>query len=218
MADTAIDRIKELLNEEKWTRATLNSYTIQNFKELDEIIDSIESEEKLEEIKELCDEHLQHTRNSIIALYISGIIALNRQLIDDSNLVQIISIFTDNHKWKVVEYLCNRILEFGENKFALRTLADCFENENEIEKKYQVWERLIKVDFEEADIVKHLAEKKEEDGEIEDAVEYYKKAVRRYISKRLFTNIKEIWHKLIEYIPEETDLFFHIERKVDRAI
>src|SRR6056297_3014291 len=218
MGDTTIDRIKELLNEEKWTRATLNSYTSQNFKELDEILDANDSEEKLEEIKELCDEHLQHTRNSIIALYISGIIALSRQLIDDSNLVQVISIFTDNHKWKVVEYLCNRILEFGENKFALRTLADCYENENEIEEKFKVWERLIKVDFDEADIVKQLAEKKEADGEIEDAVEYYKKAVHRYISKRLFSNIKEIWHKLIEYIPEETDLFFHIEKKVERSI
>src|SRR6056297_1135497 len=218
MGDTTIDRIKELLNEEKWTRATLNSYTSQNFKELDEILDANDSEEKLEEIKELCDEHLQHTRNSIIALYISGIIALSRQLIDDSNLVQVISIFTDNHKWKVVEYLCNRILEFGENKIALRTLADCYENENEVERKYQVWERLIKVDFEEADIVRHLAEKKEEEDAVSEAVEYYKKAIHRYINKRLFTSIKEIWHKLIEYIPEETDLFFHLEKKVERSI
>ncbi|MDY7028423.1 MAG: transcription elongation factor GreA, partial [Spirochaetota bacterium] len=218
MAETNVDRIRELLNEEKWTRATLNSYTIQNFKELDTLLDSTESEEDLEEIKNICDEHLHHTRNSIIGLYISGIIALNQQLIDDSNLVHVISIFTDNHKWKIVEYLCNRILEFGENKIALSTLADCYENENEIDKKYQVWERLIKVDFEEADIVKHLAEKKESEGEIEEAVEYYKKAIHRYINKKLFTSIKDIWHKLIEYIPEETDLFFHIEKKVERAI
>lgn len=213
-----LDKIRELLNEEKWTRATLNSYTIQNFKDLDAIIGDITSKEEEEEIKQLCDEHLQHTKNSIIALYISGIIALNQQLIDDSNLVQVISIFSDNHKWNVVEYLCNRILAFGENKFALRTLAHAYDNENEEEKKYQVWERLIKVDFEEADIVKHLADKKEAEGNIEDAVEYYKKAIHRYIGKRLFSNIKEIWNKLIEYIPQETDLFFHIEKKVEKAI
>ncbi len=218
MAETTVDRIRELLNEEKWTRAALNSYTIQNFKELDELIDGTESEEVLEEINEVCDEHLHHTRNSIIALYISGIISLNRQLIDDSNLVQVINIFTDNHKWKVVEYLCNRILEFGENKIALRTLADCYENENDVERKYQAWERLIKVDFEEADIVRHLAEKKEEEDAVSEAVEYYKKAIHRYINKRLFTSIKELWHKLIEYIPEETDLFFHLEKKVERSI
>lgn len=218
MADTTVDRIRELLNEEKWTRAALNSYTIQNFKELDELIDGTDSEEVLEEIDGICEEHLHHTRNSIIALYISGVIALNRQLIDDSNLVQVIDIFTDNHKWKVVEYLCNRILVFGENKIALRTLADCYDNENEVDKKYQIWERLIRVDFEEADIVKHLAERKEQEEAIPEAVEYYKKAVHRFINKRLFTSIKEIWHKLIEYIPEETDLFFHIEKKVEKSI
>ncbi|HDQ14822.1 MAG TPA: transcription elongation factor GreA [Sediminispirochaeta sp.] len=218
MAETTVDRIKELLNEEKWTRAALNSYTIQNFKELDEVIDSTESEEELLEIREVCEEHLHHTRNSIIALYITGIIALNQQMVDDSNLVQVISIFADNHKWKVVEYLCQRILEFGENKVALSTLAKCYDNENETKKKYQIWERLIKVDFEEADIVLHLAEKEEEEGNIPEAVEYYKKAIHRYINKRLFSNIRDIWQKLIEYIPEETDLFFHVEKKVERTI
>ncbi|MFP4268087.1 MAG: transcription elongation factor GreA [Spirochaetaceae bacterium] len=218
MAEATLDKIHELLNEEKWTRATLNSYTIQNFKELDELIDSIEDEERLAEIKEICEEHLHHTKNSIIALYLSGIIALNQQLIDDSRLIQVISIFTDNHKWKIVEYIAKRILEFGENRFALRTLAECYDNENEEEKKYEVWERLIKVDFEEADMVKQLAERKERLGEHEDAVEYYKKAIHRYIGKRLFTHIREIWNKLIEYIPEETDLFFHIEKKVSKTL
>ncbi len=218
VSEETLDKIRELLNEEKWTRATLNSYTIQNFKDLDGIIDSISSQEELEEVKKLCDEHLQHTKNSIIALYISGIIALNQQMIDDSNLIQVISIFSDNHKWRIVEYLCQRILAFGENKFALRTLVHAYDNEGEEEKKYQIWERLIKVDFEEADIVKHIAEKKEAEGNIEEAVEYYKKAIHRYIGKRLFTNIKEIWNKLIEYIPQETDLFFHIEKKVEKAI
>ncbi len=218
MTEAIVDKIHELLNEEKWTRATLNSYTIQNFKDLDELIDSIDNEERLQEIKETCEEHLHHTKNSIIALYISGIIALNQQMIDDSRLVQVISIFSDNHKWKIVEYIAERILEFGENRFALRTLAECYDNENEEEKKYEVWERLIRVDFEEADIVKHLAERKEASGDTENAVEYYKKAIHRYISKRLFTNIREIWHKLIEFIPEETDLFFQLEKKVAKTL
>jgi transcription elongation factor GreA len=218
MAEKTKDKIHELLNEEKWTRATLNSYTIQNFKELDALIDATDDEDRLQEIKETCEEHLTHTKNSIIALYLSGIIALNQQMIDDSKLIQVISIFTDNHKWKIVEYIAERILSFGENKFALRTLLECYDNENEEEKKYDIWERLIRVDFEEADIVKELAERKEREGAHEDAVEYYKKAIHRYIGKRLFTSIREIWQKLIEYIPDETDLFFHIEKKVAKAI
>ena len=187
-----VKRVSQLLNEEKWTRATLNNYTINNFKELDVLINELFEEGAEVEAKKTCDEHLKHTKNSIIALYISGIIAISRQQVDDSNIVTLIDIFSDNHKWNIVEYLCNRILEFGENKFALRTLAQCYDNENEEEKKYEIWERLIRVDYEEADIVRRLAEKKEEEGDLETAVDYYKKAIHRYIGKKVFTDRKSV--------------------------
>jgi transcription elongation factor GreA len=218
MSEKLIARINERLNEEKWTRATLNNYTVGNFKELDEILDEIFEAEIQDDVSEICEEHLQHTKNSIVALYLSGVINLKRQRIDDSNLVMLINIFTDNHKWNIVEYLCNRILEFGENKYALKTLADCYNNENQLEKMYETWERLIKVDYEEADIVRALAEKKEEEGKLEEAVDYYKKALHRYINKRLFNSIKEVWHKLIQYVPEETEFFQHAEGKIAKMI
>ena len=197
-------------------QATLNSYTISNFNELDTLIESAENSEIILKVKESCDEHLVHTRNSIIALYISGVIALSRQVIDDSNLIKIINIFTDNHKWNIVEFLCNRILSYGENKFALRTLSECYNHENENEKKYEIWKRLIKVDYEEADIVRHLAENEEAEANIDMAVEYYKRAIHRYINKKLFSNVKEVWLKLVALIPDETDFFFHIEKKVSK--
>ncbi len=215
---TKVKVISDRLNEEKWTRATLNNYTINDLKELDHDIDDVIKSGDEVEAKELCDEHLQHTKNSIVGLYVSGIIAISKQQVDDSNIVTLINIFSDNHKWNIVEFLCERILQFGENKFALRTLAQCYENENEDEKKYEVWERLIRVDYEEADIVRQLAEKKEEDGELEAAVDYYKKAIHRFIGKKLFAGVKEIYHKLIAYCPEETDFFFHVDSKIAKTI
>ena len=130
MSDLLTKEIEGHLNEEKWTRATLNSYTINHFRELDGRIDEVIEAGVQDDVKALCDEHLQHTKNSIIALYISGVLSLSRQQIDDSSLVTLITIFSDNHKWNVVEFLCQRILGFGENKFALRTLAESYENEN----------------------------------------------------------------------------------------
>ncbi len=218
MSEKLLKSIGELLNEEKWTRATLNNYTVNNFKDLDEILGQVTEAEVEEEVGELCDEHLQHTKNSIIALYLSGVLNLSRQTVDDTNLIMLISIFTDNHKWGIVEYLCERILEFGENKVALRTLAECHNNENQPERMYEVWERLIRVDYEEADIVKHLAERKEKEGALEDAVSYYKKALHRYINKKLFTNIKEIWNKLLALAPEETEFFYHAEGKIAKSV
>ena len=213
-----VQSVAEQLNEEKWTRATLNNYTVNNFKELDDLLDRIIAEKLEDDILELCEEHLHHTKNSIIALYLSGIIRLRHQAVDDSNLVMLINIFTDNHRWNIVEYLANRILDFGENRFALRTLAETYNSENQREKMYDVWERLIRVDYEEADIVRHLAEKREEEGDMEEAVDYFKKALHRYINKKNFNNIKEIWHRLIQYAPEDSEFFDHAEGKIAKMV
>jgi transcription elongation factor GreA len=124
----------------------------------------------------------------------------------------------DNHKWSIVKYLCERILDYGESKFALRTLAECYKNDNEEEAVYGVWERLVKVDYEEADLAKALGEYYENQSDIETAVDYYKKALHRYINKELFTNVREIWTKLIEYNKDDIDFFLHVQKKIAKNI
>jgi len=217
-ASLLLKNLQETLNEEKWTRASLGNYSTNQFKELDVILKNARDEKVLNELKKNCDEHLAHTRNSIIALYLSGMIALSRQIIDDSAMINLVSIFLDNHKWSIVKYLCERILDHGESKFALRTLADCYKNENEEEKVFGVWERLVKVDFEEADIAKSLAEHFDKKGNKEAAIDYYKKALHRYINKANFPNVKEIWEKLINMNTEDIDFFLHIQKKIANTI
>jgi transcription elongation factor GreA len=221
MAEVEIQLLKnvqEMLNEEKWTRAALSNYSTGQFKELDVLLKNAREGKVYNELKKLCDEHLVHTKTSIIALYLSGMIALSRQLIDDAVLVNLVTIFVDNHKWGIVRYLCERILDYGESKFALRTLADCCKNENDEEPVVGIWERLVKVDYEEADIAKALAEHYEKLKDAETAVDYYKKALHRYISKGLFTNVREIWTKLIDYCPEDIDFFLHVEKRIAKNI
>ncbi|ULQ59894.1 transcription elongation factor GreA [Brucepastera parasyntrophica] len=217
MSESLVKTVQDMLNEEKWTRATISNYSISNFKELDDILKQAQQEKCTDEIKKLCDEHLAHTKNSIIALYLSGISALSRQLLDDSAMVSLINIFIDNHKTPIVEYLCERMLEFGESKFALRTLADCYKEDNN-EKLYQIWERLVKIDYDEADIAKLLAEKYEKEGDIETAVDYYKKALYRFINRKQVSSIKEIWTHLVSLIPEEIDFFYHVQRKIAKVM
>jgi transcription elongation factor GreA-like protein len=125
MPDSPIaKKLQEMLNEEKWTRATLSGYTVNQIKDLDALFHEAAAEKVLDEIREVCDEHLGHSRNSIGALYLSGIISLSRQQIDDSNMVSLINIFADNRKWNIVEYICNRILDYGENRNALVRLPN----------------------------------------------------------------------------------------------
>jgi transcription elongation factor GreA len=213
-----LKNVQEMLNEEKWTRAALSNYSTSQFKELDLILKDAREGRLYDELKKLCDEHLVHTKNSIIALYISGMIALSRQLIDDSALVNLVTIFVDNHKWNIVKYLCERVLDYGESKYALRTLAECYKNENDGEAIFDIWERLVKVDYEEADLAKSLAEHYEKLGAIEEAADYYKKALHRYINKQLFTNVREIWAKLLEFCPEDIDFFLHVQKKIAKNI
>jgi transcription elongation factor GreA len=218
MSEALLKNVQEMLNEEKWTRATLSNYSTNQFKELDVVLNEFQERPDADALKTLCDEHLVHTKNSIIALYLSGMIALSRQLIDDSALTNLVAIFVDNHKWGIVKYLCERILDYGESKFALRTLADCYKNDNEEEAVYGIWERLVKVDYEEADLAKSLGEYYEKQGDIDASVDYYKKALHRYINKGLFANVREIWTKLIEYNKDDIDFFLHVQKKIAKNI
>jgi transcription elongation factor GreA len=219
MAESQIaQKVQEMLNEEKWTRATLGAYSASNLKELDAIAQDASRDKAIDEVKALCDEHLAHTKTSIIALYLSGIFSLMRQQIDDSAMVSLLDVFADNKKWNVVEFVCQRILDYGENRTALRRLAECYESDGRPDEMYAVWERLVRVDYEEADIVKALAEKKEKEGDKDGAVDFYKKALHRYINKGLATNVKEIWGKLLESCPEDIDFFLHVQRKIAKQI
>jgi transcription elongation factor greA len=207
-----------MLNEEKWTRAAISNYTKNHFIELAAVVEKAREENRIDEIQKECDDHLAHTKNSIIALYISGMLGLKKKNLDNSALISLVNIFQDNHKNPIVIYLCETILAEDEsNKFALRTLANAYREENN-EKIWDIYESLVKLDYEEADIAKLLAEKYEKDGNMEDAVDYYKKALLRYVNRKTLNQIKEVWIKLIALIPEEIDFFYLVQRKIAKSI
>lgn len=210
-------KVSNMLNEEQWTRASLSSFTINNFNDFDALLEEIYAEEMESEVQELCREQLEKNKNSIVSLYISGMLTMKQQQIDDSGMIHLINIFVDNQRWNIVEFLCNKVLEMGENKYALRTLEEYYADEGRENEKYEVWERLIKVDYDEAAIVKKLAEKREAEGDREGAVDYYKKAIHRYIGKNQFSGVKDIWAKIIELGEQEYEFLFLIENRVSRV-
>lgn len=218
MSEQLIANITEQLHQEKWTRTAITNYTVTMFQELDEALEKVFEARCQDEVLHLCEEHLRQSKNSIVALYISGIIHLTRQSINDSNLLILINQFIDSNKWKIAEWLAERILDFGENKHAYRTLANCYVNEGNEEKKFEVWEKLVRVDYEEADIVRLLAEHAEAGKNVESAVSYYKKALHRYINRHMFSPVRDMWKKLIQFIPDETEFFLHAEGKVAKVL
>ena len=219
MADIQLaGKVQEMLNEEKWTRTTLPNYSMNSLKELDALIEGAEAEGSSDQLFDVCNEHLSHTKNSVIALYIAGIISLRKQPADESYLTQLMDLFAESKRTNIVEFICQRILDYGENRVALSRLAECYEGEEKADQRYATWERLIKIDYEEADIVKMIAERKDKLGLREEAIDFYKKALLRYINKGLPTNVREIWLKLVDYCPEDIDFFFHVQKKIASLI
>jgi len=216
--ESLVTSIQEMLNEEKWTRATISNYSKNNFIELAQIIEKTCNLNCIDEVKAICDEHLTHTKNSIIALYLSGILGLKKRTLDNSALTTLIEIFQDNHKKNIVEFLCNNILSEDENnKFALRTIAEIYKEDNN-EKIWEIYETIVRIDYEEADIAKLLAEHYEKENNMEEATDFYKKALLRYVAKKVLNSVKEVWTKLISLIPEEIDFFLLVQRKIAKTI
>jgi len=228
MADL-IQSVEDMLKEATWTRAAISNYKESDIKELAKILEQANNENCVDQIYAICEEQLVHSKDSIIALYICGITDLKKGVLDNSNLETLVDIFLKNHKESVVESLCEDILsDDSTNRFALRTLADCYAADPD--KKDKVWEiyaTLVKVDFEEAVLAKVLGEhfeaaSKEDPANekvlMKTAVEYYKKAILRFINQNNYNGVKEVWTKLIELMPAEFDFFQLLRRKIAKSM
>lgn len=218
MSEELIKSVQDMLKEETWTRATISNYTKNNLMELAAIVERAHNENCANEIQAICNEQLANTKDSIIALYISGMISLKNGTLDNSALVTLVDIFQKNMKESIVEYLCQSILDDDpNNKFALRTLAEYYRSIND-EKVWDLYNQIVKLDFEEADLAKALAEHYEQQGDSETSIEYYKKAILRYVNIKNLNATKELWSKLVQIIPQEIDFFQLVKRKIAKTI
>lgn len=232
MSEELVKQVQEKLKEDTWTRATISNYSEKNLIELTAIVEKAKAENCIDEVKSVCDEQLSHTKDSITALYISGMLGLKGGSLDNSSLETLVDIFHNNHKEPLVNYMCNTILEDDKNnKFALRTLAKSYENSKSEEDKKKLWdiyERIVKADLSEAEIARKLAVHYETEGasdesdkgkaEREKAVEYYKKALLRFVNNRNITATEDVWKKLVDLIPNEIDWFMLVQRKISKSI
>ena len=87
---------------------------------------------------------------------------------------------------------------------ALTRLAECYEGEEKASGVFAVWERLVKIDYEEADIVKRSPNAKTGWA----SVKMLSIIIKRHfyaISAKASRNVRELWLKLVDYCPEDID-------------
>lgn len=218
MSEELVKKVQEQLKEESWTRAAISNVTQNNIEDLEKIVAQAVQENAVSEIRDVCDEHLTHSKDSITALYISGMLALKQGALDNSALVSLVDIFNKNKKEPIVVYICKSVLASDENnKFALRALAERY-REDKNDEVWALYEKIVKIDFEEADMAKALAEHCEEKGDADNAISFYKKALHRFVSLKNISSVKEVWSKLVALIPQEIDFFLSVQRKVAKSI
>ena len=213
MSSDVIKRVQELLTEEKWTRATIESYSRKNFIALDTLIEAALTENIAKELRDTCLEHTRHSQNSIVALYVIGIINYEIKALDNNYLIKAISLFRDNKKWSIVEFLADRILGYEENRKALKALASVYQNMNNEEELWKVLERLVKVDHDNTEVPRKIAVHYQETNPTL-AVFYYKMTLRRLVVYGDLDEIREIWNKLADLIPNDLDFFLSLENKL----
>ncbi len=208
------ENIRVLLTEEKWTRASITTYTVPALEEIDAMLNQVDNGDDLLEIKSICEEHIKKNKNSIIAMYISGVVSLMRKSLDYGNLTSLIEMFNENNKPNVVEFLSNKILERYEDKYVLRVLAGTYEKSGKEEEMYELYKRLVAVDFEETDLLLSIARRYIEKNKRSEAIVYYKKAFQRYLNVQNFQAVQEVWSLMLTFIPEDFPYLLGLATKI----
>ena len=182
---------------------------------MDQVLSKIDDPEELVEVKNICDDYLEKNRDSVLAMYISGMVALQRRSLDYSNLTSLIELFNENKKYGIVDHLSSKILERFEDKYVIRFLASSYEKQNREEEMYDLYERLVKVDFDETDLLQTIAERYQSKGDLEKAIFYYKKSLQRYLIAQNLPAVKEVWSILLTLIPDEFAYLLGLAQRID---
>ncbi len=207
-----MEKLLSLFKEESWGRIDSKDVGISRFKILDDIFNSILADNCVEEAMKLCKEQLEEQPASITAAYIAGLLGCEFEKIDEKkHLRRLIEKFTENHKWAVVEIIAEKILEYGESSFALRSLATSLERLGRNKEAIPVWENLMKIDRFDAQVAKKLAFAIVNQDQ-EKSIQYMKLSIEGFIKARHFDEVSPLWQKLVTVSWSDIQFFERIER------
>jgi transcription elongation factor GreA len=215
--EKVIERLTSLFKEEQWGRIDPKDVGISKFKILDDIFNSLVSTGLLKDASAQCKAHLNEHPDSIIASYLIGCIGHHLGTIEDTiQLRLLIDLFTKNHKWAIVEILAEKVLEYGENRIALKALATSLERLGRNREATPVWESLLKIDRFDTDVAKKLAFAIIEEDPDKSA-QYLKLSIEGFIKNGEFNEILPLWNKLMSISSEDAQFFERVERMLVEA-
>lgn len=192
--------LKSLLNEERSLgKNPAASYKVSVFQDLDSRIAAIGSDEEKEDLRGEALRLLDSNQGSIILDYISGRVKLFINPHEyNVRLNNLIVSFYESRNWEVVEYIGKLVLEESESKVALRTLGDVASEKGQDDLKWNYYERYVKADNQDEEIIILVADHFEETGDKKNAMNYYQRALLRLAKNENDSRIRLIFTKLVQ--------------------
>lgn len=198
----ALQKLENIFSEETFTRKPLLNYTTKYFFDLAAVINEINDTNDINAAIETAKLQLDKNSNHISALYANGLLHLKIQNYTDGSLDKLLGIFKNAKKWNIVEFIAQKILdEYYECDYALRYLANYYQNTNREAEALEIWERLIRFDVSNPELPEKIAHTKEMAGDINSAVHYYKIAFERNLLRER-SNAESDIKKVLQYEPD----------------
>ncbi len=207
-----MEKLDSLFKEEMWGRIEPKDIGISKFKILDDLFNSVVSEDAIQETVEACKKHMEDHPESITSMYLLGEIGNHLDRPEDAKKLRgLIEIFTGYHKWAVVELIAEKILEYGESSAALRAQALSLERLGRNKDAIPVLESLLKIDRFDADLAKKLAFAIV-DEQPEKSIYYMKLSIEGFIKNKKYEEVSSLWSKLVSVSWGDIAFFERIER------
>jgi transcription elongation factor GreA len=206
-----------MFKEEMWGRLDPKDVGISRFRILDDLFNSVVAAGIVKEVRDICKEHIQNHPDSIVASYLIGLTGYHLDIIDDKmEMRRLIDMYQKYHKWVIVELLSEKVLEYGESSFALKSLATSLERLGRSKEAIPVWENLLKIDRFDAEVAKKLAVALIDEDK-QKSIQYMKLSIEGHIKNGLYDEISDLWNKLVQVSWEDIQFFERIERMLIEA-
>ncbi len=194
-----IDFKQLLSNEKNLGKNPAAAYKVSAFENIDKELIAIEDDDRKYDLRDEAKKELENNEDSLILSYIAGRIGiLLRPHEYNMRLNNLLLSFYEAGNWDVVKYIGAIILSAGESSKALRVLGDVADLQGDEEKKWDYYERLVKSDSTDKEIITVVADHFEESGDKQKAMNYYQRALLRLQKTDDEAHIKELFQKLLD--------------------
>lgn len=171
-----------LQNEKNMGKNPLTQYKKEDFLALDkEIFTKKSTPETLDELRsEAVELYSQESNYSICLHYIAGRIKLEMRPHEfNMDLNNTLLNFYDARNWEVVKHLGSLIISKGANSIAYRVLGDVAHEDGDDELMWKYYEKFVKSDNNDKDIIFRLADHYVQRGDVKEANAFYQRGLLR---------------------------------------